>query len=63
MKTTSADILIDTIHKWGVEVVFRLPATDQRNHRGPAKALIRSGSFKFAMKKLLHSWRQMACPE
>src|ERR1700681_2313048 len=25
MKTTAADILIDTIHDWGVEVVFGLP--------------------------------------
>jgi pyruvate dehydrogenase (quinone) len=25
MKTTAADILIDTIHNWGVEVVFGLP--------------------------------------
>jgi pyruvate dehydrogenase (quinone) len=25
MKTTAADILIDTIYDWGVEVVFGLP--------------------------------------
>jgi glyoxylate carboligase len=25
MKTTAADILIDTLHDWGVEVVFGLP--------------------------------------
>src|ERR1043166_5337088 len=25
MKTTAADVLIDTIHDWGVEVVFGLP--------------------------------------
>ena len=25
MATTAADVLIDTIHKWGVNVVFGLP--------------------------------------
>ncbi len=32
MKTTASDILIDSIHDWGVDVVFRLPGDgDQRN--------------------------------
>ena len=25
MKTTASDVLIDSIHDWGVDVVFRLP--------------------------------------
>ena len=38
MKTTAADILIDTIYDWGVQVVFGLPGDGiKRDHGGPAK--------------------------
>jgi hypothetical protein len=58
MKTTAADILIDTIYDWGVEVVFGLPGDGINGIMSRFEsAPIRSGSFKFATKKLPYSWR------
>jgi pyruvate dehydrogenase (quinone) len=64
MKTTAADILIDTLHDWGVEVVFGLPG-DGIN--GIMEALRkRADKIRFiqvrGMKKPPHSWREPTRP-
>ena len=37
MANTAAEVLIDTLYDWGVEVVFGLPRWDQRHHGGTAR--------------------------
>src|SRR5205807_10108661 len=59
MAETTADVLIDTIHKWGVEVVFGLPG-DGIN--GIIEALRRrQGQIKFIQVRHEEAAAFMAC--